>query len=223
MKQILFIIKKDLLMEFRKRESLVSMIFFGFLILVILNIATGIGRKVDPAISGGILWVAIIFSAVLGLNRIFSHEDENRCIDGLLLSPVEPGSIFLAKMIVNFIFMLIAEIIIIPLFFILYNNGVLKQIPMLVVIVLLLNSGFSSVGALISAISSGTDRNDIMLPILLFPVLIPLIAATVKSTGELLGGAAVEGYLQWLYLTGAFDLIFFGSSYLLFEYVIREG
>ncbi len=223
MKQVLFIIKKDLLMEFRKRESLVSMIFFGFLILVILNIATGIGRKVDPAISGGILWVAIIFSAVLGLNRIFSHEDENRCIDGLLLSPVEPGSIFLAKMIVNFIFMLIAEIIIIPLFFILYNNGVLKQIPMLVVIVLLLNSGFSSVGALISAISSGTDRNDIMLPILLFPVLIPLIAATVKSTGELLGGAAVEGYLQWLYLTGAFDLIFFGSSYLLFEYVIREG
>ncbi len=224
MKQILFIIKKDLLMEFRKRESMMSMLFFGFLVLVILNIATGIGKKADPSMSGGILWVAIVFSAVLGLNRIFSHENENRCIDGLLLSPVEPESIFLAKMIVNFIFMIITEIILIPLFFVLYNNNELsRHIPMLVIIVVLLNLGFSSVGTLISAISSGTKRKDIMLPILLFPVLIPLIAATVKSTGELLGGAAIEKYSQWLYLTGAFDLIFFGSSYLLFEYVIREG
>lgn len=219
---MMFIIKKDLLMELRKRESLVSMLFFGFLVLVILNIAVSIDKKLDPSISGGILWVAIVFSAVLGLNRIFSQENENRCIDGLLLAPVEPESIFLAKVTVNFIFMIIAEIILIPLFFVLYNDEFSRHISMLVVIVLLLNFGFSSVGALISAISSSTRRSEIILPILLFPVLIPLIAAAVKSTGELFGGAVVVKYSKWLYIMGAFDLIFLGSSYLLFEYVIRE-
>ncbi len=222
MRQMLFIIKKDLLMELRKRESLVSMLFFGFLVLVILNIATGVDRKLDPSISGGILWVAIVFSAVLGLNRVFSQEKENRCIDGLLLSPVEPESIFLAKVTVNFIFMIITELVLIPLFFVLYNDDFIRYLPMLVVIVLLLNLGFSSVGTLISAISSGTRKGEVILPILLFPVLIPLITAAVKSTGELLGGGAVERYSKWLYLTGAFDLVFFGSSYLLFEYVIKE-
>ena len=200
------------------------MLFFGILVLVILNIAIGIGQKVDPSISGGVLWVAIIFSAVLGLDRIFSNEKENRCIDGLLLSPISPETIFISKMVVNMIFMIIAEIILIPLFFVLYNSSVtLDAIPMLIVIVLLLNIGFSSVGTLLSAISSGTKRNDIMLPILLFPILIPLIAATVKSTSELLRGSPVDKYSQWLYLTMAFDLIFFGSSYLLFEPVIKEG
>ncbi len=223
MKQAWFIIKKDLMIEFRKKEALMSMLFFGFLVLVILNIATGIGSKVASSVSGGILWLAIIFSAVLGLDRIFAHENENRCIDGLLLSPIEPESIFLAKMAVNLIFMIIAEVILIPLFFILYNNEISGRLPMLIVIVMLLNLGFSSVGTLVSAMSSGIKKNDMMLPILLFPVLIPLIAATVKSTTELLGGAGVAKYSQWLYLTGAFDLIFFGSSYLLFEHVIKEG
>ncbi len=222
MKQTLFIIKKDLLTELRKRESLVSMIFFGFLILVILNIAAGVDRKLDISVSGGILWVAIVFSAVLGLNRLFSQENENRCIDGLLLSPVQPESIFLAKVTVNFIFMLLAEFVLIPLFFVLYDVEFTRYLPGLVVVVLFLNLGFSSVGTLISAISSGTRKAEVILPILLFPVLIPLITAAVKATGELFGGDAAESYSKWLYLTGAFDLIFFGSSYLLFEHVIKE-
>jgi heme exporter protein B len=222
--KIVSIIKKDLKMEFRKRECLTSMLFFGILVLVILNIAIGIGQKVDPSISGGILWVAIIFSAVLGLDRVFSNEKENRCIDGLLLSPVFPETIFIAKMMVNMVFMIIAEIILIPLFIVFYNSSVtLDAMPMLIAIVLLLNIGFSSVGTLLSAISSGTRRNDIMLPILLFPILIPLIAATVKSTSELLRGSTMDKYSEWLYLILAFDFIFFGSSYLLFEYVIKEG
>ncbi len=224
MKNIITIIKKDLKMEFRKRESLTSMLFFGILVLVILNIAIGTGQKIAPSISGGILWVAIIFSAVLGLDRVFSNEKENRCIDGLLLSPIEPETIFIAKMTVNFIFMIIAEIILIPTFLVLYNSAVsFENLPMFIAIIMLLNLGFSSVGTLLSAISSGTSRNDIMLPILLFPILIPLIAATVKATSELLSGSGVDKYLSWLYLTMAFDFIFFGSSYLLFEHVIKEG
>jgi heme exporter protein B len=219
---MLFIIKKDLLMEFRKRESLVSILFFGFLVLVILNIAVSVDRELDPSISGGILWVAIFFSAVLGLNQVFSQENENRCIDGLLLAPVEPELIFLAKVTVNFIFMIIAEVVLIPLFFVLFNDEFSRYIPELIVIVLLLNFGFSSIGTIISAISSYSRRGEVMLPILLFPVLIPMIAAAVISTGELFGGAGVEKYSKWLYLMGAFDFIFFGSSYLLFEYVLRE-
>jgi len=224
MKNIITIVKKDLKLEFRKRESLTSMLFFGILVLVILNIAIGIGQNIAPSISGGILWVAVIFAAVLGLDRVFSNEKENRCIDGLLLSPIEPETIFIAKMAVNLIFMIIVELIIIPIFIVLYNSSItLENLPMFIAIVLLLNIGFSAVGTLLSAISSGTRRNDIMLPILLFPILIPLIAATVKATSELLSGSPVEKYSQWLYLTLAFDLIFFGSSYLLFEHVIKEG
>ncbi len=223
MRDALLIIKKDLLTEFRKKESLVSMVFFGFLLLVILNIAIGIGREVDGEIAAGILWVSIIFSAVLGLGRVLSQEKENRCIDGLLLSPVESEQIYTAKTAVNFIFMVIAEAVIIPVFFVFYGDRFARHLPMLIVVVLFVNLGFSTVGTLFSAITAGTRRNEVLLPLLLFPVITPLIALAVKVTGSIFEEIPYREYSSWLYIIVAFGLIFSGVSYLLFEYVIKEG
>ncbi|NOZ26401.1 MAG: ABC transporter permease [Nitrospirae bacterium] len=223
MRDALLIVKKDLLTEFRKKESIVSMVFFGFLLLVILNIAMGIGRELDGEIAAGILWVSIIFSAVLGLGRVLSQEKENRCIDGLLLSPVEPEQIYAAKTMVNFIFMVVAEVVLIPAFFVFYGDRFARHLPMLVVVVLLVNLGFSTVGTLFSAITAGTRRNEVLLPLLLFPVITPLIALAVKVTGSLFEDVPYREYSSWLYVIAAFGFIFSGVGYLLFDYVIKEG
>ncbi|HEB74908.1 MAG TPA: cytochrome C biogenesis protein [Nitrospirae bacterium] len=223
MRDALLIARKDLLAEYRKKESIVSMVFFGFLLLVMLNIAVGVGRELDGEMAAGILWVSIIFSAVLGLGRVLSKEKENRCIDALLLSPVEPEQIYAAKTMVNFIFMAVAEAVLIPAFFVLYGDRFARQVPMLVVVVLLVNIGFSTVGTLFSAITAGTRRNEVLLPLLLFPVITPLMALAVKVTGGLFEDLPYREYSSWLYVIAAFGLIFSGVGYLLFEFVIKEG
>ncbi len=223
MRGALLIVKKDLLAEYRSKESLVSMVFFGFLLLVIMNIALGVGGERDGAAAAGVLWVSVVFSSVLGLGRVFSQEKENRCLDGLLLSPVDAGDIFVAKTVVNFVFMLVAEAVLFPLFFVLYGDGFFTDPLMLIVVALLVNLGFSTAGTLFSAITAGTGRNEVLLPLLLFPLITPLIALAVKVTGRIFDEAPYQEYSSWLHVMLSFGLIFSGVGYLLFEHVVREG
>ncbi len=222
LRQILFLLGKDLRIELRSKESLVSMAFFGALLLVILNIASGVGRQLDAEAGAGILWVAVIFSAVLGLGRVFAREKENGCVAALLLSPVAPGEIFIAKALVNFCLMSLSQLLLVPLFYVLFGShfsgGPLALLPVL----LLVNLGFSSAGTLLSAISAGTRRNEVLLPILLFPLLLPLIALAVKATAGALAAqplAELRGQLEPMLACG---LIFSAAGYLLFPFAIRE-
>ena len=219
----LVILRKDLLIEIRRKDSVISMIFFGILLLFVMNMAIGIGRKVDPELAAGILWISILFSSVLGLGRTFSLEKTNRCIDGLLVSPVAPSSVFVAKNLVNLSFMPISEAVIIPVFFALYGDNITVRLAPLLATVLLLNFGFSSVGTLFSGITAATSRNEVLLPLLLFPVITPLIAFTVKATGEIFAGVPFGEYSSWLRLMAAFGLIFSCAGYLLFDYVMKEN
>lgn len=216
------IIAKDLRAEFRKPESLVSMPFFGFLLLVILNMAIPMGDKITPEAGAGILWVAITFSSVLGLARTMNHEKENRCIDGLRLSPVNAESIFAAKMAINFTLMLAAEISLIPLFFILYGDEFFRSFHILLMVVVLANIGFSATGTLFSAITAGCQRNETLLSLLFFPVTVPLISFSVKVTGMIFSGADFQEYSSWIYIMGAHGLIFSGLGYLLFGHVVTD-
>ncbi len=216
------IVHKDLHAEFRKPEAVVSMAFFGFLLLVVLNLAIPLGAEVSPETGAGILWVAITFSSVLGLAGTMSREKENRCMDGLLLSPMSAESLFGAKMAVNCILMLVAELSIVPLFFILYGDGFFHSLPMLVLVVFLANIGFAATGTLFSAITASTERNEALLPLLFYPVVIPLISITVKVTGMIFQEAALAEYVSWIYVMTAYGLIFSGLGFLLFDHVIRE-
>ena len=219
----LVILKKDILIEVRKKDSVISMIFFGILLLFIMNMAIGIGRKVDPELASGILWISILFSSVLGLGRTFSLEKANRCIDGLLASPVAPSSVFVAKTAANFSFMLISEAVIIPVFFALYGENITASLLPLLAIVVFLNFGFSSVGTLFSGITAATGRNEVLLPLLLFPVITPLVAFTVKATAQMFAGSPFGEYSAWLRLMAAFGLIFSCAGFFLFDYVMKEN
>lgn len=222
LRQIRFLLGKDLRIELRKKESLVSMAFFGALILVILNIASGVGKQIDAEAGAGILWVAILFSSVLGLGRVFAREKENGCVAALLISPVSPGEIFVAKALVNFSLMLLAELVLVPVFFVLFgaklSGGPLALLPIL----LLVNFGFSATGTLISAISAGTRRNEVLLPILLFPLLLPLTALAVKATSAALAAKPFAALLDQLEPMAAFCVVFAAAGYLLFPFAIRE-
>ncbi|WP_457575058.1 heme exporter protein CcmB [Desulfolithobacter sp.] len=222
MNELWLIVTKDLRAELRRPESLISMVFFGFLLLVVLNLAIPLGTEVAPETGAGILWVAITFAFVLGLARTMSREKENRCLDGLLLSPLTAESLFGAKMVVNLVLLLLAELSIIPLFFILYGDSALHSLVMFIVVVLLANTGFAATGTLFSAITAGTSRNEALLPLLFYPVIIPLVSITVKATGMIFLGAAMAEYVSWLYVMAAYGLIFTGLGVLLFGHIITE-
>ncbi|ORJ60589.1 heme exporter protein CcmB [Geothermobacter hydrogeniphilus] len=222
LRQILFLFGKDLRIELRKKESLVSMAFFGALLLVILNIAAGVDNQVDADAGAGILWVAVIFSAVLGLGRVFAREKENGCVAALLLSPVAPGEIFIAKALVNFILMILAQLVLVPIFFVLFGSNFSGGPVALLPILLLVNLGFSTAGTLISAISAGTRRNEVLLPILLFPLLLPLTALAIKATAGALAARPLFELRDQIEPMIAFGLIFSAAGYLLFPFAIRE-
>jgi len=223
MRQIRFLLGKDLRIELRNKESLVSMAFFGTLILVMLNIAGGVGKPVDSETGAGILWVTILFSSVLCLGRVFAREKENGCVAALLLSPVSPREIFVAKALFTFSLMALAELVLLPVFFILFGAGLSGNPLAFVLIILLVNCGFSATGTLVSAISAGTQRSEVLLPILLFPLLLPLMTLAVKATSLALAAKPFVEILDLLEAMVAFCLIFIATGYLLFPFAIREN
>ena len=221
-RQILLLYRKDLRVEVRKKESLIAMAFFGALIMVILNLAAGLGSRIEAEPAAGILWVAILFSSVLGLGRVFAREKENGCVAALLVSPLSPGAIFAAKALVNFTLMSFSELVLVPVFFALFGTGLQPSSLILLVLLMLVNIGFSAAGTLLSALAAGTRRNEVLLPILLYPLCLPLVALAVKATGAAFAGRPVSAIVGQLEPMAAFGLIYAAVGYLLFAHAVRE-
>lgn len=222
LRKLVALIWKDLLAEFRTRELLSSMLLFALLVVVVFNFAFAPGSRSTMEAAPGILWVAFTFAGVLGLHRAFAHEVENGCLHGLMLAPVDRGLIFLGKMTGNVIFILLVEIITLPLFAVLFNISVISGLDRLAVIFLLATIGFAAVGTLFSAIAINTRTREIMLPILLFPVEVPVILAAVNATAAVISGKDWAGIAGWLKILLAFDLLFVMVCYVTFEYVLEE-
>ena len=221
-RQILLLYRKDLRVEVRKKESLIAMAFFGVLIMVILNLAAGLDRRLQAEPAAGILWVAILFSSVLGLGRVFAREKENGCVAALLVSPLSPGAIFTAKALVNFTLMSFSELVLVPVFFVLFGTWLQPGLPVLLLLLAMVNLGFSAAGTLLSALAAGTRRNEVMLPILLYPLCLPLVALAVKSTGAAFGGRPLTEIKDLIESMAAFGLIYAAVGYLLFSHAVRE-
>jgi len=222
LKAILTLTWKDILSEFRSRETISSMLIFCLIVVVIFNFMFEPGSTLVRQMVPGILWVAITFAGILGLNRSFIYEVDQGCLLGLLLCPVDPFTLYFGKMLGNFFFMVIMEIIIIPLMIVLFNLDILNIIPPLALIVLLGTLGFAAVGTLLSAISVNTRAREILLPVLLFPIAIPILLAAVKATGSLISEGTIEGAQSWIKILAGFDIIFLVISSLLFEYVVED-
>jgi heme exporter protein B len=216
------IIWKDLTTEFRSKEMILSMCLFAFLVLIIFAFAFDTGFKKIDGLIPGILWVAFIFSALMGLSRSFGSERDGGTLPGLRLCPISPWGIYLAKMIGTLIFTAIMEIFALILLVVLYNLNLLPFLLPLGLIVFLGTLGFSSVGTIFSAMASTTKARDVMLSILVFPITVPLIIASVKATGTILDGNPLEAVASWLKILVAFDLVFLLLAYLTFEFIMEE-
>jgi heme exporter protein B len=222
MHPLLTITWKDMLSEFRSRETITSMLIFCLIVVVIFNFMFEPGSTLVQEMIPGILWVAITFAGILGLNRSFIYEVDQGCMQGLLLCPVDHYILYLGKMLGNFLFMLIMEIVILPLMIVLFNLNITNILLPLMLVIFLGTLGFAVVGTLLSAISVNTRAREILLPILLFPIAIPILLAAVKATGSLINDATITNALSWIKILTGFDIIFLVISCLLFEYVVED-
>ena len=216
--KVLAILWKDILSELRTRDIVVSVLVFALLVIVTFNFAFEPERV--GLVASGVLWVALTFAGVLGLSRSFVLEKDEGCLEGLMLCPVDREVIYWGKMLGNLTFMLIVAAIVLPIFFILFNLPIFR--PELVLIVVLATIGFASVGTLFSALAVNTKAREIMLPILFFPIVVPVIIAAVKATELVLAGESWSSLASWLQIMAAFDIIFLVVSSLVFQFIIEE-
>ncbi|MBE0446835.1 MAG: heme exporter protein CcmB [Actinobacteria bacterium] len=224
-KQILAIIKKDIIAELRTKEMVISMLIFVILAMIIFSQAFNAAEKSLVEFGGGLLWVAFLFTSMLGLNRSFVHEKDEGCLEGLLMSPVDRPLIFFGKMLGNLIFLMVVEVIAIPIFLVLFGLNIgASLIGPFVAAILLGNIGISSVGTLLSTISINTKTRDLMLPILFLPIIIPLLIAAVGATGGIISGdreQLVSAYAAMRFMA-VYDIIFLLVAYALYDFVIGE-
>ena len=217
------IIRKDVRLELRGGESTITLVTLSILILVVMVFALDpAGGARDAGTAAGALWVALIFAGTLGATRALAAERENGCIRALILSPLDPAALYCAKLIVAFIFMALAEtaaVVIMVLFFNLdFDLRLIRLAPVLALGAL----GFAALATLLGAISGRVRGGDMLLPLLAVPMFVPALIAGVKASGLALAGAPLIAFAQWLKILTAFDVLFLGAGYLLFEHVIGE-
>ena len=214
------ILWKDLSAEFSSKELISAMLVFSLLVVLIFNFALQLDRSARENVAAGVLWVTAVFSGTLGLNRSLSQEKDRGSLDGLLLTPVDRSSLYFGKMLGNWLFMLVVQAVILPVFSVLYNVPML--LPLNLVVVLLGTLGYAGVGTLLASMAVHSRSRDVMLPILLLPVAVPVLVAAVQASGGLLEKRAWDELSQWFSLLIGYDVIFIAVAFMAFDYVVEE-
>ncbi|HKI97304.1 MAG TPA: heme exporter protein CcmB [bacterium] len=287
--QVWVLLWKDLLIDLRRKENIVSMFFFALLTLLIFNFAVGSGEglryRITPRVlsvlssdgvtaaqvqalstlegrtftnrsallaaldalpggpasgsvriavleqsvrgflqesAAGLLWVTLLLAGVLGLSKSFTQEREQGCIDGLLLTPVSRGVIYLGKMLSNTLFLVLILALLLPLFSLFFGVGLRGAWLPLAAVLFGGTLGFAALGTLLGGITASLKGREVLLPILLFPLLVPLVVVVVHLSSMALDGQPITSEPSWLELLAAFDAVFLIVSYLVFEYVMES-
>lgn len=214
------VVWKDISAEWRSREMVSAMLIFSLLVAFIFNFSLDLNPQIQRDITGGMLWVTFAFAGTLGLNRSMAIEKDRACLDGLLLAPVDRSAIYFGKVIGNLVFMFMVELIVLPLFSIFYNVN-LFNLGLMAVIVLG-SVGYVVVGTLIATMTVQTRTRDILLPILTFPLVIPVIASSVRASTFFLQGQSMDLIWPNINLLIAFDVIYIAIAYMVFDFVVEE-
>lgn len=214
------ILWKDLAAELRGREMLSAMLVFALLVILIFNFALELDAKTRATVTAGVLWVTFAFAGTLGLNRSMAMEKDRGCLDGLLLTPVDRSAIYFGKSLSNLVFMLVVEAIVLPVYSLLYNTNLFD--PGLILVILLGSVGYVSVGTLLSSMAVQTRTRDILLPILLFPVVLPVLIAAVKASSGFLQDVPAPEIMPWLNILIVYDIIFTAVAFMVFDFVVEE-
>jgi heme exporter protein B len=214
------IVAKDIVAEFHTREMVSAMLIFSVLATLIFSFALDLRGAMARVAAPGVLWATVAFAGTLGLSRSLAREQQAGCIDGLLLAPVDRSVIFFGKALGNLAFIVVVEIILLPLF------SALFDVPLLRIEVLAVTAlgtiGYTAVGTLLAAIAVNTRAREVMLPILLLPLVIPVLIAAVRATGGLVEGGTMAEVGGWIRLLVAYDLVIVAVSMLTFGYVVEE-
>jgi heme exporter protein B len=218
LEQVIAILWKDVRYELRSKQMWTGMGLFAILVLVIFNFAFDLRVDNKAAVAPGALWVAFVFASMLGLGRTIATEREKTSMDRLLLCPVDRKAIYLAKLLGNMLFIGVVEIVALPIFAALFDIPLF--VGALLPVVLLGTLGIATVGTLFSAMAASTQARELLLPLLVFPLIVPIVIGAVRATGTLMVPVANEP--PWLGLIIAFDIIFLSISMLTFEYVVEE-
>ncbi len=221
LRAVLAVLWKDLAAEWRSRELISAMLVFALLVILIFNFALELDPTTWASVTSGVLWVTFAFAGTIGLNRSMAVEKDRGCLDGLLLAPVDRSAIYFGKTIGNLIFMLLMAAIILPVYSLLYNADLFR--PGLLLVILLGSIGYVASGTLLASMSVQTRTRDVLLPILLFPIAIPVLVAAVKaSSGYLQPLVDQEAIQPWITLLITYDVIFTAVAFMVFDYVVEE-
>jgi heme exporter protein B len=217
----LAILLKDVRIEWRTRESLASVFVLGVLLLVVFTVAHDPEPEAAPALAPAVLWVTFVFTGILGVQRGFLLERENDCLAGLLTAPIDPAALYAGKLAANVVLLGVTQAIVVPMVGLFLHLDLWPVLPGLVTILVLGNIGFAALATLFAAIAVRTRAREVMLPLLLLPLLVPLLIGAVQSTRAVLadGFAAARDGITVL---GAFDVVFVVAGWLLFSYVVRD-
>jgi heme exporter protein B len=217
----LIILGKELRLELRTRELINATVIFALIVVVLFNFAFDPSAADSRRYGPGLLWIAFLFAGSLMLNPSFARERSNDTLDALRLAPVSPFAILSGKMIANFLFMSLVEIILVPVFSVLYNVSVLPILGGLIFVIALGTAGLVITGTVFSAISAHARMRELLLPLLLLPILAPLLIAAVEATSSLFGDAPSLDR-TWVTFLAGFDIVFLTASWLLSDFLVEE-
>lgn len=222
LRQLRAVLWKDLLVELRTRERTISMAAFTVLVAFLFNHALDPARVDVQDVAAGLLWMTILFAGTLGIGRTFQLESEEGAFHGVLLSPTPKDAIYLGKVGANFVILLIITLLALAVFGLFFHLHYGDRPGTLLLVMALGILGFVALGTLFSAISTGTSMGDTLLPILLFPLLVPMIVFGVSATDRLLAGRPMEEIAGHLRILAAFALVAVAAGSVLFRFVVEE-
>jgi len=211
---------KDILLELRTKDLVVSVLVFSLMTIVIFNFAIDPTPETVALVAPGVLWVAFVFGGVLGLTRSLALEKEGGNLAGLMLAPVGRDTVFFGKMLGNFLFMMLVEVIAFPIFTVLFNMS--PAAPGLIPVAVLATLGIATVGTVFSAMAINTRAREVMLPLLFLPVVLPVIVAAVEVSSVVIRDTGSSDVAGWLPLLAAFDAIFLVVCPVAFGIVVEE-
>jgi len=212
---------KDLVAESRTWEMASATLASAVLAIFILSFALDLGGGAARAAAPGILWSAVVLSGTVGLGRSTAREQQARCIDGLLLAPVDPAVIFAGKALGVLVVMAGVEAVLLPLTVVLFGAPLLR--PAILLVLALGTIGYAAAGTLVAAMAANTRAREVLLPVLLLPLAVPALIAAVRATAVLAEGATLREAAGWLRLLVAYDLVMAAVCLLTFGYVMEEG
>ncbi|MBC7924358.1 MAG: heme exporter protein CcmB [Bryobacteraceae bacterium] len=221
LRQSLTITAKDLRSEIRSKETLNASVSFSIVILLLFSFAFDPDSQQIQEMAGGLLWLVFAFAGALVINRSFARDLPNDCLDALLASPVSGAALFFGKAIANFILLLTIEAISLPIFGLFYNVNWTRQLGQLILVVALATWGLSVVGTTFSAMTVNMRLRELMLPMLVYPIMIPCLLGAIQLSAALINGKPIEGDLTiWLRLLAGFDVIYTALSLALVDNVL---